>query len=255
MPEIVPFNEPKLDIPQGNHEILPRLSFRGLVQGPSNSGKTVLVVRLLVDPQFYRGAFDKIYVFSPTASSDPGMDPLREYVKTLQNQSVDPTFHDILDVKVVQDILDRATKVTKHLKERKEKFRPQILLYFDDFCDNQAVMHKCGSILDTLYIRGRHANVSVLISSQRLKLVSSVIRVNLSFIIIFRLRNNNDLKDGVMHEFSALIPAKKLMQIYLQATKKPFSFLYINLQTRKGLNHMFYNSFNTRFVLDDEEDE
>ena len=97
MPDIEPLNESKASFPQGKTDILPKLPLRALTLGPSSGGKTTMITRLVVDRQFYGGAFSKIYWFSPSASVDDGLDPLRKYVAGIQDQEEDPTFHDDFD--------------------------------------------------------------------------------------------------------------------------------------------------------------
>jgi len=57
-----------------------KLPVRGCILAPSSGGKTNLIANLLLD--VYRGAFERIYVFSPTAK--PGLDmtwdAVRKYV-------------------------------------------------------------------------------------------------------------------------------------------------------------------------------
>ena len=50
---------------------LPQPPFRWGVVGSSGSGKSVLLSNLLSQADLYRSVFDRIYVFSPTAKSDP----------------------------------------------------------------------------------------------------------------------------------------------------------------------------------------
>ena len=212
-----------------------------------------MITRLIVDPQFYGGKFSRVYWISPSATVDEGLDPLRDYVKKIQDQDKDPSFYDEFDPAIVQKILDRAKTVTQHLKESKQKRRFNVLVVLDDVADNPQAVHKCGGIMETLYVRARHFGVSTIISSQKLKLISPCIRVNLTALFVFRLRNQSDLVDGVIREYSALIDAKTLMQMYRRAVSRPFGFLYVNLLADP--NHMFYNSFLSRFVVEEDDDE
>ena len=109
-------------------------------------------------------------------------------------------------------------------------------------------MHRAGGLLETLYVRARHFGVSTIVSSQKLKLISSTVRVNLTALWIFRLRNHSDLLEGVIREYSALIDAKTLLAMYRAAVERPFGFLFINLLA-KDLNSMFYSSFSSKFQL------
>ena len=97
MPTIEPLKQPGYEYPQSQTNILPTLPVRALVLSPGSGGKTTMITRLLVDKQFYGGKFSRIYWFSPSATVDDGLDPLREYVKKIQDQEEDPTFHDDFD--------------------------------------------------------------------------------------------------------------------------------------------------------------
>ena len=249
MPTIEPLKQPGYEYPQSKTSILPKLPVRGLVLSPGSGGKTTMITRLLVDKQFYGGKFSRIYWFSPSATVDDSLDPLREYVKTIQDQEEDPTFHDEFDADFIRKILNKQKKITEHLKRRGSKKRFNVMIVVDDHADNPTAMHKVGGVLETLYVRARHFGVSTLVSSQKLKLISSTVRVNLTALWIFRLRNHSDLLDGVIREYSALIDAKTLLAMYRQAVEsRPYGFLFINLLA-KDLNDMFFSSFTSKFQI------
>ena len=206
-----------------------------------------MLTRLLVDKEFYGGKFSRIYWFSPSATVDDSLDPLREYVKTLQDQDTDPTFHDEFDVSFIKNILDKQRKISELLKRRGAKKRFNVIIIIDDHADNPGAMHKAGGILETLYVRARHFGVSTIVSSQKLKLMSPTVRVNLTALWIFRLRNHSDLLDGVIREYSALIDSKTLMAMYRKAVERPYGFLYINLLA-KNVNDMFYSNLEIQYT-------
>ena len=249
MPVIEPLKQPAYDYPQSKTVILPKLPVRGLVLAPWSGGKTTMLTRLLVDKEFYGGKFSRIYWFSPSATVDDSLDPLREYVKTLQDQDTDPTFHDEFDVNFIKSILDKQRKISELLKGRGAKKRFNVIIIVDDHADNPAAMHRAGGILETCYVRARHFGVSTIVSSQKLKLVSNTCRVNLTALWIFRLRNHSDLLDGVIKEYSALIDSKTLMAMYRKPVERPYGFLYINLLA-KNVNDMFYSSFISKFNIE-----
>ena len=247
MAKILPLKEPGYEYPQSKTEILPKLPLRALVLGPGSSGKTTMLTRLLVDKEFYGGKFSRIYWFSPSATVDDSLDPLRDYVKKLQDQEEDPTFHDEFNAAFIKKLLERQKKITEYLKRKGAKKRFNICIVIDDHADNPQAMHRAGGILETLYVRARHFGVSTIVSSQKLKLMSPTVRVNLTALFIFRLRNHSDLLDGVIREYSALIDAKTLMTMYRAAVEPPFGFLFVNLLAT-DINDMFYSSFVSRFV-------
>ena len=110
-------------------------------------------------------------------------------------------------------------------------------------------------MLNTLFVRGRHLCISTLVSSQKLRLVSSTIRVNLQCLCVWRLRNQHEL-EALLEEVSAVYDKKTLMQMYRLATDEPYSFWYI-LLTAKKREDMFFVRFEKRLVpnLQDSKDE
>ena len=65
--------------PKLGEGILPPTPARVLVTGPSGSGKTQLVVDILT--RLYAGAFERIYVFSPSVHLDSVWTVVKAYVR------------------------------------------------------------------------------------------------------------------------------------------------------------------------------
>ena len=80
-----PVVKPHPDVPtyrvkQSRYEPLKGLNvLRLLISAPSNSGKTVLISSILLD--MMRGAYDKIYLFAPSADLDSTWLPVKKCVK------------------------------------------------------------------------------------------------------------------------------------------------------------------------------
>ena len=226
MPTIEPLKQLSYEYPQSKTAIMPRLPVRGLVLAPGSGGKTTMLVRMLVDKEFWGGTFSRIYWFSPSATVDEGLDALRSYVSKLQDQEEDPTFHDEFDTDFIRKLLDKQKKITEHLKRKGSNKRFNVILIIDDHADNQQAMHKAGGLLETLYVRARHFGVSTIVSSQRLKLISPTVKANLTALWIFRLRNHSNLLEGVIKEYSALINAKTLVHVQAGGRSTPWFLIY-----------------------------
>ena len=127
----------------------------------------------------------------------------------------------------------------------------QILILVDDFADSPHLHKKTGdAALDTLFVRGRHFQISTWVSTQKLRLVSNAVRVNAQFFMVWRLRNQLE-KDSLLEELTALLPKRDLEAIYEEAVREPYSFLYIYL-----LNHrdaMFHVRFERMFQIQAED--
>ena len=95
--------------------------------------------------------------------------------------------------------------------------------------------------------KGRHISASTLISVQNYKSVSSVIRKNLTFLIVFRLRNSTDM-EAILEEMSNIADKQTIKEIYEIATKDKFNFLYINLMEHDP-NTIFMIHFEKRVLI------
>ena len=113
------------NFPQSKNPILPRLPCRLLALGPSGSGKSSLIVKLITDPNLWRGKFSKIFWISPTSSLDDSLEELRDYVATIgQDQEKDPTFQDDLSPAFIEKIMMKNKEVNQHQKDegRSQRF-------------------------------------------------------------------------------------------------------------------------------------
>ena len=106
----------------------------------------------------YRGAFDRIYLYSRSASLDKGWDPLRKYIKEVQHVNLDeePCFFDNFDSKALQQQMDLQMRVAAYAKQAKHVEIPQVLWIFVDLVDDERVMHSNHNQIATLAIRSRH---------------------------------------------------------------------------------------------------
>ena len=83
-----------------------------------------------------------------------------------------------------------------------------ILIIVDDFADRPDILHSAGgSILNSLAIRGRHANISFWVASQRPTLLSTVLRTQATSLFVFRQRSVRDLL-AFLDEYNAIVDKK-----------------------------------------------
>ena len=235
------------------HQHLPPTPLRGLILGPSGQGKSVAIVSMILD--HYRGAWERIYIFSPSIHIDSTWAPVKDYIENelKVDGAKEPFFFDRWDPEVLNGIVDTQKKVIEESKKQKIKQLYGILIVVDDFADSPNIVHSSsgaasgGSMLNTLYIRGRHMMISTLCSSQKLRLLSSTMRVNAQFMLVWRLRNRLEL-NSLLEEISAVYPIKTLEEMYQMATEEPFSFWYILFTARKK-EDMFFLRFEKKMVL------
>ena len=194
---------------------------RSLFLANSSGGKTTLIVNLLLNKWAYRDVFSAIYVFSPSVHHDGTWGALKKYVRGELNKEDEEHFFDDWDGKKAQSIVDDAFAVTKYHNDNGHKKGHAILIIVDDFADMPDILHAAGGpILNSLAIRGRHANISFWVASQRPTLLSTVLRTQATSLFVFRQRSVRDLM-SFLDEYSALVDKKTLEAMYNYATSKP----------------------------------
>ena len=166
------------------------------------------------------------------------------------NTEREQTYWDEWDEAALRRITQQQRKITEASRGLEMKKLYQVLVVIDDFADTPQ-LHKPHGALDTLFIRGRHMQVSTWVSSQKLRLISAAVRVNMQFLCCWRLRNQHEL-DAVVEELSALLPKEQLYRLYEQATREPYSFLFVYYLKPK--NEMFHIRFEERFALEKDAD-
>ena len=68
MPDVKPIDEIKCDFKQSKREVVPKLPMRAMIVGQSGSGKSTLLVSMILD--IYRGAFERVFIWSPSVNLD-----------------------------------------------------------------------------------------------------------------------------------------------------------------------------------------
>ena len=166
----------------------------GIFLGPSKSGKTVALISMILEQ--HRGVFEKIYIYI-----DDSWVPVKKHIEEDLgvNTEREQAYYDEWDEAALRGIIQRQRKITKTSKKLE--------------------MKKLYQVLIILFIRGRHLQIS---TSQKLRLISAAVRVNMQFLCCWRLRDQHEL-DAVIEELSALLPKDKLHRIYEQATREPYS--------------------------------
>ena len=126
-PGIQTHEHPTSENRTANAENLPDLPLRFAFVGTSGSGKGVCMLDLLL--RHYRGAFDRIYLYSRSTSLDKGWDPLRKYVAEVQHVNLDQEqcFFDDFDSKALQAQMDLQMRVAAYAKKAKHAEILQVL--------------------------------------------------------------------------------------------------------------------------------
>ena len=220
---------------QSKETDVPLLPMRSLIIGPSASGKTYLLNNLITN--IYKNCFERVYIFSQSIYLDRTYDPIKETQKEIKNEDL---YFETFDEAALQNIINNHSRIIAKLKDEKSKEMYNICIVIDDFIDDRRISNN-SKALNSLFIRGRHSFISTICLIQKYISVSPMIRLNVSALIIFKLKNMKDL-NALLDETSALINKKKLLEIYERAIEQKYNFLYINLMV-DNINEMFFINF------------
>ena len=225
-------DDSKLQIRQSPTEHLPRTPMRALFLANSGGGEPTLISNLLTRREFYGKAFSTFYIFSPSVHHDGTWQSVKKYVREEMGQKPEERFFDKWDPQQIQEIVDAQFAITKHHKDHCHRRGHSILIVIDDWADRADVLHRGdgGGVLNSLFIRGRHANISCWIASQRPTLLSTTLRTQATSLFVFSQRSMKDL-ETFLGEYSAILPngKKTLEKIYNVATREKYSFLMVDL--------------------------
>ena len=94
----------------------------------------------------------------------------------------------------------------------------------------------------------------MILSSQKMKLplIRPTVRVIFTAMFVWRLRNQSDLWDGFLHEYSALVDKSKLAEAYYAAISIPYNVLFINLLA-KDVDNMFFSGFAQTIIMSEKD--
>ena len=191
---------------------LPSAPFFCLCIAPPGSGKGVMAVSWIY--RFYRNVFDTIYWCSPTLKMD----------NTLAlNIARDET---IIKLDTAED-LENMDSVIKNIIETQQKAKDEdedmeeVLIVLDDcisFINSRMILK-----LATMY---RHLRISVLVSIQKMKMLSTSLRACASDVIVFQIPNLKQ-RTAFFEEFS-IYP--DIENYYEMATEKKYCYLRMDLR-------------------------
>ena len=132
--------------------------------------------------------------------------------KTLNvNPKKEKVYFDEFHKEDLEEILEQQYKIGQYQKDHKLKKLFATLVVVDDFCDD-ARFSKHNSMLNALYIRGRHFGVNVISSTHTFNALSTIIRVNRRQLYFFKMRNYTEIQTMVK-ELSALLIKTNFLKI------------------------------------------
>lgn len=156
--------------PAAEMGLVPKLSFRLLLSGPSASGKTN-AARWMLD-KYYHGAFDRIILMSPTAELDPVWSKLDGLKKK-----------DRISKMSMRPIIKLLQKQEADVKKNGKGNAKKVLVIYDDTIGDNRIINSPEFLIS--FIRGRHFCVSCIVMTQSYTKVPRSVRLQATAVMVF----------------------------------------------------------------------
>ena len=219
--------------------------------GPSGSGKSLTLLRTLMDDDKLGGMFDRYLLLSPNVFVDPQYRPLIDYVEQTTGQKKDDFCFEEFDQEAIRQLMEDQKKANAYLRKIGAKRLMSACVVIDDFGERADLVKAHGSVINSLFTRGRHTQISAFLLLQRFRLANPTIRYNAHCIYVHRLNSQKDL-EALAEEFSAVTGGPdNFIEIYKRATAKRYGFLFITT----GADPRFFSSYDSEFKIRSLEDE
>ena len=196
------------------HENLPQPQFLTLCIGSVRSGKTNYLINALRNADDFYG--DDFWDYYKIISNTINNDTKGKYFKD--------AFHDVEDHYTDAMIQELIASQKKYDRED----MPTMCILLDDILSRD---FKKTNDISFLCSKFRHYEMSIFLTTQSFRSVSTIIRNNATNILIFRQNNQKEL-EKIKEEYSELCGSEeRFMEYYNLAHDKPYSFLYIDGQS------------------------
>ena len=230
------------DLPYIPADPLPKKSFSLYICGFASSGKTTLLLSMLLShptrkkpctPRFYYRYFDKIYLFTPSKQTLP-LDKLKLGEGRVFDKYSDETLEQIIDAERDGENLNNLVVLDDSIKQIKNRpgFHRLIL-------NRRHITHNCEE-------EGQ-AGLSVIVTSQKYNALDLIARTNMSDVILFRTENRSEL-NAIKAELMADLSPTQQDEVLRLAWNDKYSFLLI--KAYNGTQDRYYRRFDKIIVKD-----
>lgn len=218
------------DIPEPLPNFSDRSNFIMSIIAPTGSGKSVLISNIV--RKFYYKQFDKVYFCSSNVNDD--------------NKVYDNAYNSIEfdETRIFQDINDDIINYIKMDIETDDDFEKKdfrTLLIIDDLITS--IANRKNKDVIKFILKSRHIKCSIIIISHKFNMLPTIIRNNLTDLILFRSKSKQELE--TIYKGIIDLEEEKWIDFYKYSTNEPFNFLYVKLNKNPQL---YYHNFTEQLL-------
>lgn len=214
------------------HPILPDVEKGAALLSVSSvrSGKSNLLVNLMLNSNFLKDAFDDVYIFSSTIHQDQTSRKLRDAFPSTSYENFDE---------------NKLLKIIDHQKSYEDEDRPSIAIILDDI-----TTLKPKSPFFNLATNFRHHGIGLLVYTvQNFKMIPPIVRSNVTNLLIGTL-NSQQMKQIAQEYGDSFGGEDNLIRQHRIAVPERFNFLYGRLDQYPAKLH---RNFETKVLYEDNE--
>ena len=197
------------------------LPARILIVGKSFlSGKSTIILNLLLREKFYKNDFegDNIFIVSNNAL-DNKMRILKKE-KDVDGGNFMEFSESNLNA-IYEEVEERALDAINDGKKP-----PNSLIVIDDCAFSGGLKEKMNGTLSRIFCNGRHINLSVCVTAQKYSQLSTTMRTNASGAILFN--NSMNEVEAMAQDFNYLESKREFVSLFRKTTKGKNKFLVVN---------------------------
>lgn len=189
------------------------------IVGRRNQGKSSLLIKMLLHRKLLKNKFDQVILINPT-------------------YNLDTKYHVLNFTEIYTDfsvsLLEQLNNKINEQVENNENF--QTLLIFDDcIADPEFKSNEFANPLNHFALNGRHLNISMIFLSQKYTGLSSIIRTQLDYLVLFNPINHKE-KDAIYEEYGKG-KKQEFYELLDNVYKEPYSFLVVDNKKFKYLKN------------------
>lgn len=212
------------------------IPFRLLIVGKSQlSGKSNILVNLLLRDEFYNKDFDgsNIFLVSPSITNDEKLKKIIK-VKEIPEENLFLEY----DEDVIKELYKMLQDEYEEAKANGDKPQNKLIIFDDASYDGDLKSKKHG-IINKIFSNGRHIMLSAIITSQKYSDILTSCRLNCNGAIIFNT-NNREL-EMIEADHNYLETKKEFMKMFRNVMNEKHSFLVVNYTNSKEQRYLDKN--------------
>ncbi len=197
------------------------LPYRLLIVGKSFlSGKSTVILNLLLREKFFKNDFDGDNIFIVSNNALDNKMRILKKEKDVDSGNFMEFSEENLDA-IYEEVEERALEAINDGKKP-----PNSLIVIDDVAFSGGLREKINGTLSRIFCNGRHINLSIIVTAQKYSQLSTTMRSNCSGAILFN--NSMHEVDAMSQDLNYMDSKKDFVSLFRKTTRGKNKFMVVN---------------------------